>query len=469
MKQIMKTLTLTILALIMLIGVFPSCDDMNDIQSEYADQEERIYLGKVDSLKAFPGFGRAKITWYITADPKIEQTVIYWNERSDSLVKNVSRISSGVMKDSIIIENLPEGSTSFEFRNKNSKGEYSLYSSVTATSWGGDFAKGLRARRLKSTIFNYHESEFDLEFTPTAVGDSVVYSQVLYTDNQGVEKLIRIEREVNDTVLTNFADGGEFRFRNIFFLPQGMDTVYSDYQIVKAPKAVFDNGKKINFPGSPLSRYSAAYGKQLYEWTRTGDLILYEIGDGGSFSVLETYAGLVPRETYRDFFFYDDGKFIGIGTNNQSFMLEIENYQLVFVKATPSSSNNFGSGFTQSFFIPARGFMYTIQASGLMHSWFANNNATWGSPMSIKVADVFAYKTAALFNYNTLIAIDNEGYLWSIPISTTGLFRGLSKIGSGWDRFLGIMTLGNKLYALDGNGDYYEFDFNATDYYWVLN
>jgi hypothetical protein len=177
----------------------------------------------------------------------------------------------------------------------------------------------------------------------------------------------------------------------------------------------------------------------------------------------------VPRETYRDFFFYDDGKFIGIGTNNQSFMLEIENYQLVFVKATPSSSNNFGSGFTQSFFIPARGFMYTIQASGLMHSWFANNNATWGSPMSIKVADVFAYKTAALFNYNTLIAIDNEGYLWSIPISTTGLFRGLSKIGSGWDRFLGIMTLGNKLYALDGNGDYYEFDFNATDYYWVLN
>ena len=136
----------------MLIGVLPSCDDMNDIQSEYADRDERVYLGKVDSLKAFPGFGRAKITWYITADPKIEQTVIYWNERTDSLVKNVSRTSSGVMKDSIIIENLPEGSTLFEFRNMNSKGEYSLYTSVTATSWG--VRQGLRARRLTSTIFN---------------------------------------------------------------------------------------------------------------------------------------------------------------------------------------------------------------------------------------------------------------------------------------------------------------------------
>ena len=143
MKQTIKTLTLTALALVMLIGVFPSCDDMNDIQSEYADRDERVYLGKVDSLKAFPGFGRAKITWYITADPKIEQTVIYWNQRSDSLVKNVSRSSSGVMKDSIIIENLPEGSTFLEFRNKNSKGEYSLYTSVTATAWGGEFCQGI--------------------------------------------------------------------------------------------------------------------------------------------------------------------------------------------------------------------------------------------------------------------------------------------------------------------------------------
>lgn len=453
----------------MLIGVLPSCDDMNDIQSEYADRDERVYLGKVDSLKAFPGFGRAKITWYITADPKIEQTVIYWNERTDSLVKNVSRTSSGVMKDSIIIENLPEGSTLFEFRNMNSKGEYSLYTSVTATSWGGDFAKGLRARRLTSTIFNYQDSEFALQFTPTAPGDSVIYSQVLYTDNEGVEKLLRIEREVNDTVLTNFADGAEFRFRNIFFLPQGMDTVYSDYQTIKAPKAVFDTGKKIDFPGSPFSRYSAASDNLLYEWTQTGDLILYEIGVGESFSVLETYAGLVPRTTYRDFFFYDDGKFIGIGVGDQVFMLEIENYQLLFVKATPTSGNYFGSGFSMPVFIPARGFMYAIQATGLMHSWFANNNATWGSPISIKVADKFAYKTVALFSSNFLIAIDDDGALWSIPISSTGLFRGLNKIGSGWDRFLGIITLGKKLYAVDANGDFYEFDFNATDYYWVLD
>ncbi|MDI9605909.1 MAG: DUF4998 domain-containing protein [Bacteroidota bacterium] len=467
MKQTIKTLTLTALALVMLIGVFPSCDDMNDIQSEYADRDERVYLGKVDSLKAFPGFGRAKITWYITADPKIEQTVIYWNQRSDSLVKNVSRSSSGVMKDSIIIENLPEGSTFLEFRNKNSKGEYSLYTSVTATAWGGNFAKGLRARRLTTTIFNYQESEFALEFTPAAQGDSVVYSELYYTDNQGVKKSMRIEREVNDTVLTNFADGAEFHFRNIFFLPQGMDTVYGDYQAVKAPKAVFDKGKKIDFPGAPDSRYSVASNKLLYEWTQTGDLILYELGDDGSISVLETYAGLAPRGTYRDFFFYDDGKFIGANNNGRVHMFTIENYQLAYVYQ--GSNNYFARGFTHPAYLPARGFFYSVSAVGLVQSWFIQNNATWSNPSSITVANEFPYRAAVLFEYNTLVAIDNDGGLWSVPISSTGLFRGLSKIGSGWNRFPNIITLGKKLYAVDGNGDFYEFDFNATDNYWIVD
>ncbi len=460
-------MTLTALALIMLIGVLPSCDDMNDIQSEYADLDERVYLGKVDSLKAFPGFGRAKITWYITADPKIEQTVIYWNERRDSLVKDVSRSSSGVMKDSIIVENLPEGSTYLEFRNKNSKGEYSLYTSVTATSWGGDFAKGLRARRLTTTIFNYQDSEFALQLTPAAVGDSVVYSELYYTDNQGVKKSMRIEREVNDTVLTNFADGGEFHFRNIFFLPQGMDTVYSDYQTVKAPKAVFDQGKKIDFPGAPDSRYSVASNKLLYEWTQTGDLILYELGNDGSFNVLETYAGLAPRRTYRDFFFYDDDKFIGFGENGRGYMLQIENYQLA--KVYSGSDDFFARGFLHPAYMPVRGFFYSVSAAGVVQSWFIQNNATWSNPSSITVSSEFPYRAAVLFEYNTLVTIDPEGGLWSIPISSTGLFRGLSKIGSGWNRFPNIITLGKKLYGVDANGDFYEFDFNATDKYWIVD
>ena len=234
MKQITNRLITVSLVFFAIFACVVSCDDMNEIQSQYADKEERVYLGKVDSIKSISGFGRAMITWYVTADPKIEQTIIYWNQREDSIVRDFIRRGPGVQKDSIIIENLPEGSTLFEFRNVNSKGQSSLFTSAVVTVWGENFAEGLRARRLTSTVFDYASSEFSLGFTPAAVGDSVVYSQIVYTDSEGTEKTLRIDRETNDTVLTGFSDGAEFRFRNVFFLPEGMDTVYGNYQTVKA-------------------------------------------------------------------------------------------------------------------------------------------------------------------------------------------------------------------------------------------
>src|SRR5690554_2364197 len=123
MKQITNRLITALLVLFAALACIVSCVDMNEFQSQYHDTEERVYLGKVDSIKSISGFGRAMITWYVTADPKIEQTIIYWNQREDSIVRDFNRKTPGVQKDSIIIENLPEGSTLFEFRNVNSKGE----------------------------------------------------------------------------------------------------------------------------------------------------------------------------------------------------------------------------------------------------------------------------------------------------------------------------------------------------------
>src|SRR5690606_29581811 len=95
----------------------------------------------------------------------------------------------------------------------------------------------------------------------------------------------------------------------------------------------------------------------------------------------EMFSSIVPRATYRDFFFYDDDKFIGISTGNAVSMHQIENGQLVFVKATPAASNTFGAGFSMQKFIPTRGFFFSMEATkGDMRTWVAQNNATWGAP-----------------------------------------------------------------------------------------
>lgn len=470
MKNMTNKLITVSLALLGCIWCILSCDDMNDIHREYADREEQVYLGKVDSIRVMPGFGRAKIIWHIGSDPKIEQTVIYWNQREDSIVKNFTRKTPGIQKDSIIVENLPEGSTLFEFRNVNNKGETSLFTSAAVTAWGKNFVTTLQGRKLISTLFDYEESEYALKLSPAAGGDSVIYSQILYTDDTGAEKMIRIDRGINDTILTGFSDGKEFRFRNVFFLPQGIDTIYSDYQIVKSPKAVFEKGRKIIFAGDPDSRYSEHTSSSLYEWNLTGDLILYELNQEGLFMQTEIYPNLVSRSIYREFFFYDNDKFIGISNSNLVSMHQIVNGELTFVKATSSSGNTFGSGFNMLKFIPAKGFFYSVAANtGDLRTWFANNNATWNSPNGTKVGTEFSYEPVCLFNQKHLIGVDANGYLWSYPISTVGSLKSANIIGSGWNKFVKLVSVGTKLLAMDANGDFYEFDFNATDNYWILD
>lgn len=117
-----------------LLGFFAGgCDDMNKVQEEYASREEIVYLTKVDSIVAYPEVGKVKFVYWIGADPKIEQTVVYWNVRRDSLEKDFIRTGPGKQKDSIEITGIPPGVYQFEFRNKNKRGDYSLYSTAVGT------------------------------------------------------------------------------------------------------------------------------------------------------------------------------------------------------------------------------------------------------------------------------------------------------------------------------------------------
>lgn len=477
MKRIVNKFFKHFLLFIITLTFFISCDNMNDIQREFAEREEQVYLGKVDSLKVTPGFGRAKVSWYISADPKIEQTIIYWNEREDSLVVDVNRTSSGLYRDSILVENLEEGSTLLEFRNVNSKGQSSLFTSVIATSWGGSFAEQLLARKLTSTVYNYEESIFTLKFSPVVIGDSVEYSQVVYTDKYGKEKTLRIDREINDTTLIDFPDGATFGFRNIFFLPQGLDTVFSDFQQIKAPITKFEKGKKIDFPGSPNSYYSVCKSKSIYEWTQEGDVNFYELNEQGIFELSESYPKLVSRNTYAQFFFFDDDKFIATDHAMNIYMFRIDNYELKVVKPAGQASDSFGGAMGHKRFIPAQGFFYALSGSNSFSVFFPNNNGTWGNPATTALGKLY-YNIVTNFYGNYLLAIDEElegaedskkGLLWSFPYSTSGNLRGVNKIGRGWDRFQEFFAIGSKLIAIEYNGDFYEFeDFNATDYYWIV-
>src|SRR5665647_893796 len=264
MEKIHKIFLIALSLLASVFLILSSCNKMDDIQQKYAAREEQVYLGMVDSIQSFPGFNRVKLVWYMSSDPRIDRTIIYWNLRHDSIVKEFAHTGSGVQKDSITINNLPQGTTLFEFRNVNNEGETSLYSSASLTVWGSEFAAGLHGREFIAFHFNYRQSLYNLTLSPTVLGDGVVYSQIIYTNTHSEEKTVRIERDTANVVLVDFPDGGEFRFRTVFFLNQGIDTIYSGYTIFKAPKAVFERGTKISFVGNIASKYFDQNGENLY-------------------------------------------------------------------------------------------------------------------------------------------------------------------------------------------------------------
>lgn len=128
---------------------FIACDNINSLHEQYLERGEGIYTGVIDSLKAFPGNNRIKMTWEINADPRITQTVIYWADRTDSLVIDVNRLKPGVMLMEAIFD-IPEGSYIFEIITKDDFGNKSLYVQKTVEVYGDKFIAQLKSRRIAS-------------------------------------------------------------------------------------------------------------------------------------------------------------------------------------------------------------------------------------------------------------------------------------------------------------------------------
>lgn len=476
MKQMKKTYRLFPVVLGLLASVvllFSSCDKMNDIQAEWAGQEEQVYLGKVDSVRFYPGFGRAKITWYIGADPKVDRTIIYWNMRQDSIVKEFVRTGSGLQRDSVILENLPVGSTLFEFRNVNNAGETSLYSNATVTVWGPEFATGLRARRVAGLSLNPAESVFGLNLTPTTQGDSVEYAEVVYTNTLGQTRTVRADRATNELQLSNFPAGGEFRLRTVFFPPQGIDTVYNNFEAFQAPSVVTTGGTQLAFTGVLTSKYFDYNGESLYEWTSGSALISRPLNGDGTVSATGTEVATVPRATYRDLIFYDADRYITVTTGNVLRMLSIQGSNVAIVN-TPTGTTDFGTGFSMPLFLsPVNGvYFYSLTAAGVLQAWYAFNNASLATPNNAAVAtgyQIYDVNKLAVFDATSLLIVDSAGDLWALPVSVSGRLGSRSQIGSGWNRFARIVTVGTTVLGIQSNGEVYAFPNFSVGNFWVVN
>lgn len=177
---------------------------MDSIHEEYYQRGEEIYTGVVDSLTALSGYEKVRFDWEISSDPRITKTVIYWNQRSDSIVVDVNRTQSGRIQQSYDLDGLSEGTYTFEFITRDGLGHHSMPTEVVAEIFGDTYVQTLRNRGVAS-IAKQPDESMVVSWEPIA-SITVQYVTLKYTEN-GVERSIRVENDEMETVLTGLKTG----------------------------------------------------------------------------------------------------------------------------------------------------------------------------------------------------------------------------------------------------------------------
>jgi hypothetical protein len=148
MKKIFKNTTMRIFVAALLITLsLSSCSKWDDYK-KYTDAGEIVYPGKLDSVKAYSGKNRVRITGKLNADPKITAIKIFWNNNADSVVYEIKRSVSGSVFDQTFA--MPESITTFAVYSYDAEGHKSVPVYVVGKSFGDNYRKKITNRIISS-------------------------------------------------------------------------------------------------------------------------------------------------------------------------------------------------------------------------------------------------------------------------------------------------------------------------------
>lgn len=209
MKKIFERKSMRFLSAPLLATILLACSKWDDYK-KYTTNGEIIYAGKLDSVKAYSGKNRVRITGKFNADPKISKVKIFWNNNRDSLVYDAKQGANGNVFDQTF--SMPESITTFTIYTYDGDGNKSIPVYVVGKSFGDNYRKTL-SNRIISNI-RYMSANTIINWEPADATVGAYTTEVEYTVN-GVTK----------TVVSPAAQGTEFeglntntplRYRGVF-------------------------------------------------------------------------------------------------------------------------------------------------------------------------------------------------------------------------------------------------------------
>ena len=188
-----------------------SCSGMNDIIEEYLDRGEINYIGRADSATCDGGWHRVKLTWKIGKDIRIENCKITWNMGTDSLIYPINKESLVNGYTSIELPFEKEGEYVFNLIQMGEKGFPSIPQEVIGRVYGDKYISSLIPRSVRSVVIENNVATLTI-----GAVDNCYYSEVLYVNNNGKDKIFRVEPDVTSITIDDYTFGGDFVIKSYY-------------------------------------------------------------------------------------------------------------------------------------------------------------------------------------------------------------------------------------------------------------
>lgn len=255
-----------------------SCSKMDDYL-KYTEGKDKLYTGKLDSVKIRSGRDRVVVTGLLTSDPKITKLKIAYNNRRDSVVMNINR-SSAIDTIKVPIA-LSEGTHNFEITTYDNQGNSSVAVTTTGRSYGAVYQQTLFNRPIK----NAEKTGSDVYIDFYSADINSPFSRLTYTDVNNQVRIIKVSNDDNRVVLRDFKSLNEVKLQSLF-LPDSIaiDTFYADPQFFRVSEDV--TSIYLKNPGNPFQRAGNGSGKwdMPKDWLYNTNVLNQDGGRLGSWS-----------------------------------------------------------------------------------------------------------------------------------------------------------------------------------------
>ncbi|MCD8739995.1 hypothetical protein LT679_05230 [Mucilaginibacter roseus] len=249
-----------------MFAVIYGCGKKDTEFRDFFDGKEITYTGAVGDVTSQPGNLRVGLKWKASTDPSITRYIVYWNNRADSQIVNITEKKDTI---STVISGLREYVYSFTIFSFDAKGNKSIAKEVNNVKVYGPIYNGTllnRAYDVENAFNINRDGSVKLNFiTPDTIN---ITTKIKYTTNAGETKTAQLSPDSSSITIPNVKIGSVVTYRS-YFIPErtSIDTfavaAYSDYptieyRYVKCDKSQF---KKMNNANDVYAEFGTAIEK----------------------------------------------------------------------------------------------------------------------------------------------------------------------------------------------------------------